>query len=150
MSRCRCGKNSSNTSPSVASKVGSPRTTYLGTYIGAHTVNFVSPMIENHAAPKTINEPTEYKNAAVSLTNTGFSQGNTGMKIESCGVAIGVTGITVGTSGLFQKADGLAAEVEGLESRIIALDGKVGAMSAKLNPRVNAAPTVATSAPFGA
>ena len=124
--------------------------TYLGTYISPHTVNFISPMTENHAAPKTVNEPLYMKTSAIELASVGVAQGNTGLKVESVGVGIGVTGLKVEATALKQKSEALSAAMQGLLGRIIPLDGKVGAMAAKANPRVNAGPTVATSAPFGA
>jgi len=143
--------------------------TYIGTvmqtYLAAHMHTHLGARVGTHAAPHQNVEPTSWIDVVTSWTQLASVKQTIGIyKCDAFGAAMAISGVKVDasgskgaaqlselkTSGQKAAAELAKTEAKALKAAVEGLTSKLGAMEADAQARVNAMPTVSTSAPFGA
>jgi hypothetical protein len=117
---------------------------------GARKIWVLGTDTEDYSAHREISEPVQFEMKGLEMGAKGMSIDVKGMSVETTALTVGVEGLKV-LVGLFNETNELIEdELKQLCGATKGLDGKLGLLVLHLDPRVNGAPTVSVSAPFGA
>lgn len=148
---------------------GTTMQTYIGnvmnTYLAGNINTHIGARVGTHAAPHQNVDPTTWLDVVNSWTQLvpvkqtiggykndvfGVAMTFSGAKVDVAGARGAVNATELRTTGQKAAAELAKAEAGALKGRIEAMSSKLGALQADAQARVNALPTVSTSAPFGA
>lgn len=117
---------------------------------GERTMWVLGADSEHYSTHREISEPFEFEMKGVEMGAKGLSVDIKGMSAETTALTVAIDGIKI-VAGVFSETNELIEdELKQICGLTEGLDVKVGLLSLHLNPRLNGAPTLSASAPFGA